>query len=289
MLDIKIVKEKFEILCEASKKYFDRGWEIFPCILYMKIKITNEGVFRKKFMFSLGSWKQKIFTREQFRDDGHELIQRRGGFNALALKTGPSKILVVDVDKKGNFDNSIFLIRSLMMNVNPVFARTQSGGFHYYFNAPAGCRKMSLPKLGIDIQCRDSLVYLPPSSVLYGGQYTWIKPPETRLPDMPDELYTYLYSKPDTPTRRITGPTRTISGLTLSQRQILVKRIQECVSCPDGYRSERDFALLGWMKKLNLDPIECKKICQKIGRKFLRGDYFDRAWDKLNRNIEILR
>ena len=186
MLDIKIVKEKFEILCEASKKYFDRGWEIFPCILYMKIKITNEGVFRKKFMFSLGSWKQKIFTREQFRDDGHELIQRRGGFNALALKTGPSKILVVDVDKKGNFDNSIFLIRSLMMNVNPVFARTQSGGFHYYFNAPAGCRKMSLPKFsnqkGTSILIHSGLFYyhfdtFHPLQPLHNKDHTQTFPP----------------------------------------------------------------------------------------------------------------
>lgn len=284
MFNQKFLPENMTEIVKKCGRYFDLGWEIFPCILYVETHVSSTGVTRKKRMKSIGQWKSKIYDKEIFKSDISDLWKRYGGFNSIACKTCPSRLLVVDIDNKDEkiFSSSTWMIRSLICDEikKPIYAETQSNGFHYYFTAPKKCQKRAFHNLGIDIQCENSLIYLPPSSVLYGGTYNWVNEPQGRPPVVPEKLYRFMYAERPEAEKRPTGPSKLIRELSEKQISVLKDRIYDCKNIETGSRSEKDFALIAWMRKLNLNKYECETICRNIGRKFSREDYFLRTWEK---------
>lgn len=107
----------------------------------------------------------------------------------------PSGVVILDVDpRNGGLDS----LEELELNIGPLpytlKAISGSGGFHFYFNVPAGIRikkgplHKDLP--GLDFQSDGSQTLLPPSSHASGNHYKWADGMSGAEPiaDLPDDL-----------------------------------------------------------------------------------------------------
>lgn len=138
----------------AALEYADRGWFVFPCWE--------------------GSKRPAIRWGERATKDV-ELVERwwneRPRAN-IGISCGPSKLIVIDLDRKNGVDGWKALDRCLaelgeLPGPVPI-ASTPTGGAHLYFAAPDGPSvKNSAGKLGegIDVRGLGGFVVAPPSEV----------------------------------------------------------------------------------------------------------------------------
>ena len=101
--------------------------------------------------------------------------------------------------------------------------------------------------------------------------------------EFPYLLRDILYARSTAPKPELgSAPIKLVNSLTFKQREVTKRLMQGCLSVVNGQRSERDYALVMWLKKLNLGRDQAQAITNSIGRKFKREDYFPRMWDNNN-------
>jgi len=118
----------------------------------------------------------------------------------IGLATRPSRLLVIDIDRKNGVDGMFGLAKVTLKYKRDPFryareARTPSGGHHLYFNDPGGVSpsqgkfgKHNCP--GVDIRAGESCITVPPSA-----GYEWAN--KHPVGDLPDELIEPLQWQPD--------------------------------------------------------------------------------------------
>ena len=139
-------------------EYLELGWHVFPIVEGGKAPLTAHG----------------------FKDASNAVIQIDAWLakypNAnWAVSTGPSNLLVVDLDSyKEGFNESNTIIELGLANTAK--ARTASGGLHYYYKREGDVESRSPMKM-VDVRASTGYVLLPGSSLANAGVYEWLTPP----------------------------------------------------------------------------------------------------------------
>jgi hypothetical protein len=100
--------------------------------------------------------------------------------SGIGIATGPSNLVVVDVDPRNRGDVSMAELPPLPLT--PV-TLTGGGGLHYYFRKPSGQYKCGTLAQGVDIKADGGYVAAPPSLHISGTPYR--ADPEARIGEVP--------------------------------------------------------------------------------------------------------
>jgi hypothetical protein len=166
----------------AALGYAKRGMYVFPCWPGKKTPMTEKGLL-------------------EATTDPKQITSwwKRSPYANVAIATGPSGIVVVDVDPKNGGDSSFEDMRADLgaaaFETNS--HTTPSGGTHYLFRAPSEPVHNSAGDLapGIDIRGMGGYILVPPSR---NGQapYVWeVSSREITLADFPKALQDRLRPK----------------------------------------------------------------------------------------------
>jgi hypothetical protein len=176
-------------------------------------------------------------------------------FAGLAVVTGSiSNVLVLDIDNGAD-------TQGLDLPETPT-VKTPHGGLHYYFKYPKDktIRNFTGFRPKFDIRAAAGLAILPPTTLLDGGTYKWIKDLTTPLAETPDWLLKELEDKP------ISGQltTEVLNGVPQSKRntsatQVIGKFLKHFKV--EDWESVAWPALKGWNLQ-NQPPLEEKELRQ---------------------------
>jgi len=107
----------------------------------------------------------------------------------LGIATGPSNLLVVDIDGAEGEDTVEFLADNLGLILPPTKASITGRGRHLWYRLPENAPRIPsrAAALGdnVDIRCGGGYVVCPPSIHATGSVYTWDTPPGTPFADAP--------------------------------------------------------------------------------------------------------
>jgi len=173
--DIPLAPQRF-----AALGYARRGWAVLPIKPNAKAPLTANG----------------------FKDASADPKQidawwARWPTANIGIATGPSGLVVFDVDKHADHDGADAwhewrTMHELSDETPNVI--TPSGGVHYYYrrNGHAVASAQGRPAVAIDIRGETGYVVAPPSKT-EAGEYVWETPPEeTDLFDLPDSIASLL-------------------------------------------------------------------------------------------------
>jgi hypothetical protein len=148
-------------LCAAALKYADRGWYVLPCRQSDKVPLKLHG------------WKDATADPGQIAR-----WWKRWPDANVAIATGPSGLLVVDIDDKPGAEDAWLRLVDVLGedSCDTLTARSGGGGMHKYFQAPGNLGvSSSAGRLGrgIDIRAAGGYILAPPSRHPSGGLYVW--------------------------------------------------------------------------------------------------------------------
>lgn len=124
-------------------------------------------------------------TRRMDRVD--EWFDRRPWLN-IGIATGPSGLVVLDVDPRNGGLDSLQNIVQVHGALPPTLVcLTGGGGQHWYYRAWDRQPPEGTLAPGLDIKARSGLVVAPPSLHACGARYIWVDP-DARLAVAPDWL-----------------------------------------------------------------------------------------------------
>ena len=94
----------------------------------------------------------------------------------VAIHTGKSKIIVIDVDPRNEGEESFkSLIKAHGADwLSKYKVKTGGGGTHYYYQVDGNVEYPKLLGKGIDLQSGNKYVIAPPSLHKSGGHYEWV-------------------------------------------------------------------------------------------------------------------
>lgn len=151
--------------------YTRRGWHVFPCREQTVLDEDGQERFKAKAPYIGSGFKEATTDEAAVRE-----WWRRWPNALIGVSTGPSGLLVVDLDNKHGVDGaaSFAEVCAVHGGIPKTFTvRTQSGGLHYYFKRPAGVSVPSkngwLP--GVDVRADTGYIIAPPSKIVGGGTY----------------------------------------------------------------------------------------------------------------------
>jgi len=131
----------------------------------------------------------------------------------VAIATGPSGLVVIDIDQKNDVDGWESwqdLKTELALNDDTVTCETPTGGLHLYYRANGHDVSCSAGKLGpgLDVRARGGYVVAPPSLHPNGNPYTWAldgAPDECEMLPFPAALLERLAFHVHTPAGKTDG------------------------------------------------------------------------------------
>lgn len=235
-------------ILDQALDYVRRGWAILPCRAQTILDEDGKEVAKAK----------APYTENGYKDASQNEKVIRGWWgrwpNALiGVSTGPSGLLVVDLDNKHGIDGvaNFTEVCAAHGGVPKTFTvRTQSGGKHLYFKRLDGVDVPSkngwLP--GVDVRADTGYIIAPPSRVVGGGAY---EVEELRaIEDAPHWIIEalrnpYWSDKPK-------GDKKPFSGqVTPYAVAVLKGELETVATCPDGCRNDTlntcAFRLWGWV------------------------------------------
>jgi hypothetical protein len=166
-------------LHETIRTLCGRGWWVFPLAPGKKTPITPNGY------------------KDATSNTAAALSQFNYGKLNIGVATGPSRLTVLDVDGVPGL-KWLFETRATLSLPKTFTVRTRSGGFHYYFLAPA-CRLItcSASKIapGVDIRAEGGHVVGPSSWVAadHKGPAGWYRvTDDSPVAPLPDWLLTAI-------------------------------------------------------------------------------------------------
>lgn len=120
---------------------------------------------------------------------------------SVGIVTGPSGLVVLDLDRKNGKDGLKAILDYLTAKLgkeeaakvfigHPHMSRTKSGGLHLYFRHPAGFNEKTTTRnesKGIDTRGMGGMVVAPPSP-----GYSWIREDWERIPECPEWMIDWL-------------------------------------------------------------------------------------------------
>jgi len=161
---------------EVVLAYASRGWHVIP--LY---EPDGEGRCSCGRAACASPGKHPRITRWQHRatTDAEQIREwwRRWPSANVGIATGPSGLLVVDVDQSKGGEVSLSKLEARFAALPATLRVRTGGGWHVYFTAPLGVEvRNSNGKLGpgIDVRAAGGYVVAPPSLHASGKRYEWI-------------------------------------------------------------------------------------------------------------------
>ena len=139
------------------KKLFAHGVECFPCTVHLATGKKHPRLPR---------WQDRIFTLVD------ALAMLKPEHNTIAIKTGPSKLFVLDCDCKPGAPDGIKTLNQASIKIpeGTPWQSTPSGGAHYFFLAPENAPSFNRPgTLGLDARGEGGLIFT-------GEGYNWQVP-----------------------------------------------------------------------------------------------------------------
>ena len=244
-------------LClDAALAYAGRGWPVFPCDPTSKKPYTDHG------------FKDATTNPAVIRD-----WWSRWPKAMIGVPTGaPISSFILDIDvKHDGFKALDALIKANGAIPKTVWARTQSGGDHFYFKLPGDkCIRNSVSRLGkgLDVRGDGGYVIVPPS-LGANGAYTWINAPkEAPIVDSPDWLLRLLTSP-------VGGPNRSNSATPVEDAITEGRRNVTLTSYAGSMRhvGMEPGEMLFELRKVNaqrcrppLDDAELHQIAESVGK-----------------------
>lgn len=235
-------------LLTQARGYALRGWYVLPCRSQTILGEGGKEVAKAKAPYTDNGFKDAT------TDVGNISYWWSQWPDALiGISTGPSGLLVVDLDNKHGVDGeaSFAEVAAAHGGIQRTYTvRTQSGGKHLYFKRPAGVSVPSkngwLPN--VDVRADTGYVIAPPSRVIGGGAYTV---EELRAIE---EAPAWLVEALKNPywSDRPRGEKKPFSGHAMPYALAVLKGELEAVAtCPDGCRNATlntcAFRLWGWV------------------------------------------
>lgn len=214
-------------LFETAQGYAERGYVCVP----VRLTLDTNGAKR----VDAPSWRGRVFDRE---DDWT-------GYTGIAINTGASGIVAVDIDTGDGKDGFAALeAAGVELPATPVKATTQSGGQHWLYRACSVPVKSSAGSLaaGVDVRGEGGLLFVSPTRVEGTDRaYRW--QPDTpslrvdQLPEFPTDLACKL-SITSRPTISLRGTT---TNVTRAQREWALQKIdyklRDIAAAGDGDRN----------------------------------------------------
>lgn len=207
----------------------------------------------------------------------------------VAILTGPSNLLVVDVDNPSHHTSDGFGAKALLEAQygslpKTWIARTPHGGLHYYFRCTTpeiGAFSLEGAYRGLDIR-RASGQITAPGSYRDGSFYDWVpgfSPEETSLAMAPEWLVNFLLNRLDKPPKpqRLSKPVSIPAGsdnLTLYKTADLIDAITQYLDPPTDYTRSECVRIFTAIKAAGL-PMSVAQDWGKTGSK-----YDDSEWPK---------
>lgn len=207
-----------------------RGYSVYPVI----IETDDDGNKIPLFKTTEGEggrvlgWKNGHYPTEP-----SEIRRHWEGYDSLAINTGRSRVVCVDIDTgKGRDGNLALRAAGINLPDTPLVVRTQSGGEHRYYRMGSidVYSSQSLLAPGVDIRAIGGVAFAPPSVVRgTGAAYSFMPGaqvvPVGELPEFPAYLAAQLQSQAP-PSRSQKPPSR---PLTTSERAFHERRINKAL------------------------------------------------------------
>jgi len=260
------------------KHYFLIGWECIPVNLWMQGE--NKGVSYGDY-----GWRDSVTL-----DEALERSERMGSrCNGLAIKTGPSGLLVLDVDISHGRNGFASLKKfGIEIPYRSVEQRTRSGGAQFFFKRPLDLQDHTTraglfsKESGLDIRGVGGLSFVPPSQVRGSGSYRWIVSPFKQNPgSIPETLVEALKAQKRQTKARISGGKKSIHQLNANQMKYVHRYYEECRMAKVGTRSEKDLRLIVWLVKCQVRTDEIWQYVQNISKFQTDGyQYFRRTYER---------
>src|SRR5664279_2097042 len=154
---------------EAALSYAARKWHVFP-VRGKRPCITG--------------WQKYATANPETNED----LWRKFPDANIGIATGPSRLVVLDVDNKHDGDAALTeLCARHSWHLETYTVRTGSGGRHYYFETPQGIiipSGVNVLGAGLDIRAHNGFVVAPPSLHASGIRYQVAIPrPVAALPE----------------------------------------------------------------------------------------------------------
>jgi hypothetical protein len=283
-----VIKHVQKDCLRSCRQYINRlGWRLFPILITQlrngeKILDRGQGFFWKENPW--GSLRDPVLEYGEFQFQGLLLEHYFGAWSGIGLKLGAdSGIICLDFDCHHGSSNE-WIVKTYVPESELVYDRSRSGGFHFYFKYDSRITNHRNSKLDFEVRTDGSFIIIPPSVVLAPRPscYNWIQSPlERPLPQLPDALYDFIYSKRESASKRPQYKER--DNITPAQQIVLEKLVTACKKAQKGERSERDFALVSWCIKIGLNVEKAWTICSSLGKfsERTRESYFDPIWQKV--------
>jgi len=179
-----------QVFNSVALRYAESGLAVFPCKARDKKPSTPNGCLD-------ATTDQNILKN---------WIHKYADSN-VAIATGPSHLVVLDVDQKSGGLASLVELQKQIPEIKDGFrVKTGGGGFHFYFRAdPEHDIRNSAGRIGagLDIRGNGGYVIAPPSIHPSGNVYKWIqfltgddgKLDLSQLPVVPTALYELIESR----------------------------------------------------------------------------------------------
>lgn len=236
------------ILLQQALEYAGRGWHVLPCRPQTILGENGKERFKTKAPLIEGGFKNASANPDTIRKWWGQWPDA-----LIGVSTGPSGLLVVDLDNKGDVDGeAIFAeVAAAHGGIPRTYSvKTQSGGKHLYFKRPEGVDVPSpngwLPN--VDVRASSGYVIAPPSRVIGGGAYTVedLRAIEEAPPWLVEALNNPYWSD------RPKGEKKPFSGhATPYALAVLKGELEAVATCPAGCRNATlntcAFRLWGWV------------------------------------------
>lgn len=160
---------------EAAIRYTELGFKVYP--VNVRLVEGKDGKVRKMPSFKGGHWSPEPHDDgrpgAEYPTDPDAIRAHWEGFSGVALATGLSDVVAVDLDQSGEKDGVGNLkAAGLIPPPTPMRARTSSGGWHYLYRAPDGVEldsRQGVPVEHVDIRASGGLLFVEPTALPDGS------------------------------------------------------------------------------------------------------------------------
>lgn len=258
------------ILLQQALDYARRGWYVIPCRPQTILDEDGKEVAKAKAPLT-----ENGFYDASANPDAIHKWWSRWPDALIGISTGPSGLLVVDLDNKHGIDGAANFAEVAVAHggvPRTYTVRTQSGGKHLYFKRQEGVDVPSkngwLPN--VDVRADTGYIIAPPSKVTGGGAYEIedLRAIETAPAWLVEALQNPYWSD------RPRGEKKNFSGhVTPYAKAVFEGELEAVATCPDGCRNATlntcAFRLWGWVAggELSEDEVQAglEKAAQACG------------------------
>lgn len=210
--------------------FTNRGYSCYP----VNVEIDSDGNKIPSFKPTIRDGKFYGWKNGDYPKDSQGIRKHWEGYDGIAINTGRSRIVVVDIDKSNGKDGQLSLrAAGISLPDTPLVVRTQSGGEHRYYrmgSIDVPCSQGELSP-GVDIRGVGGVVFAPPTVVHGAGSSYSFAPgasavPVELLPEFPPYLAARLADRGKTSRPRGSTPQR---PLTPDERAFHEQRIGDAL------------------------------------------------------------